>query len=606
MPAKESVFGLTVRKLLLATLMVCSSLAVGAEEILPLSEVQRGMTGYGLTVFEGTKAERFDVEIVGVLKNIGPDQSLILARVSSEIIDRSGVIAGMSGSPIYIDDRLIGALAYAWQFASEPIAGITPIEQMLTIDGQGKGTSRSPVPSFTASELINAIAEPTVENLRPLFDRMISSRVGPAGALPISIPLSMSGFHEGTLESLGGALRSYGFLPVPSGSTGGGTSNLDNATLSPGDAFAAVLAEGDFSLAATGTVTHVDGDRVYGFGHPFLDMGEIDFPMSSAEIVTILPSMASSFKLSNTGGVIGTLTEDRIYGVAGHLGRVPDLIPVEFHIDTPRGSKSFELRIVRNSTLFPLILAFTADSIVANAVRAAGERTLTLESVIHIKDRGEVRIHDGWAGGQARQAVPLYLAVVSNYLLSNEFRDLPIERVEVRIKHDDELRTARLIEANVVMPEDGELNPGDTLRIEALLQPYRGESFRKELEIQIPLGFTPGKAYLIMGSGNLMTRLDFTLVPPDPRSLDQVVNVIESLRPATELAARLYEPLEGRVSGGIYHPGLPPSVQMIARDDTSNSSVLPVRYHSTGVGSVQLDSIVDGALRIELDIRPQS
>ena len=590
-----------------ALLMVPAGVALGAgAPILPLSEIRKGMTGYGLTVFEGDRVERFDVEIVGVLEKIAPGQDLILARVSSEVTDRAGVIAGMSGSPIYVDGKIIGALAYSWQFSKEPIAGITPIEQMLRMEG-GVGGVSSATPVITSAELLELLADPTAERLLPYFERIsFPERSSAVGALPLAIPLALSGFESDTVRRFENELARGGFLPVPAGSVASGRTEGSAAPLKEGDAFAAVLAEGDFSLAATGTITYVDGDRVLGFGHPFLSMGAIDFPMARSEIVTILPNLAASFKLANTGPVVGSLTQDRAFGVVGYLGRKPDLVPVTIHLDSAQGPKTFRVNIVRNSTLFPLVLALTADSIVSIAEQASGERTVRLDSVIRFNGSGEIHLREGWAGIQARRAIPLYLAVVSNYLLSNEFMELPIEGVEIRLKHEDDLRIARVVEAGVRMPDDGELNPGDDLEIRVVLKPFRGEPFVETMVLRVPEGAKAGRAYLLVGSGTAANRIDFTLVPPDPRTLGQVVDVLERLLPSTELTARLYESADGRVSAGVYHPALPPTMQVIVQDDSSNKASMVVKFHPSSFTSSPLDYIVDGALKIDLDIRPRS
>ncbi len=193
---------------------------------MPLHEVKRGMTGYGLTVFEGREVERFDVEILGILENIAPDQSLILARVDSEVIRESGVIAGMSGSPIYIDGRVIGALAYSWTFSKAPIAGITPIEEMLGIEKHARAAvSTGPMVQTSAGDLFGTLASHDLEAMQTIFSAMMPKKSTFAGgAMPLTVPLSMSMFERGTIDRFGPYLEAANFLPVPAGSTGAGTS----------------------------------------------------------------------------------------------------------------------------------------------------------------------------------------------------------------------------------------------------------------------------------------------------------------------------------------------------------------------------------------------
>ncbi|MEO8036189.1 MAG: SpoIVB peptidase S55 domain-containing protein, partial [Acidobacteriota bacterium] len=342
----------TNRRIPLVFLTLLLAMTVGASaETMPLSQVKKGMKGYGLTVFEGSRIEKFDVEILGVLNNIGPSQDLILAKVDSAVVQRAGVIAGMSGSPIYIDGKVIGALAYSWQFAREPVAGITPIDEMLRIpSGAGIGVPQSPgatpvsagggslhvAPRMSAIEFLTAITNARTEDV---FDRMASGFAAQqsstmSGARPIATPLSLSSFSADTLARFGKYLDAMNFVAVPSGSTSSSTgATAAKGKFAPGDPIGAVLLNGDFTVAATGTVTHIEGDRIYAFGHPFLDMGEISFPMAQSEIVTVMPSLANSFKFANTGAIVGAFTQDRSVGIMGTVGTSADMIPVELKLE---------------------------------------------------------------------------------------------------------------------------------------------------------------------------------------------------------------------------------------------------------------------------------
>src|SRR5712691_1831112 len=384
-----------------------------AQATMPLCQIKTGMKGYGLTVFEGSKVEKFDVEIIGVLNRIGPGQDLILARVDSPVIRRAGVLAGMSGSPIYVDGKVIGALAYAWQFAKEPVAGITPIDEMLRIAQAGGAATVLPAaaPRMTGSEFLQTIANGKSESF---FEKMIgdlaAKQVSTLGAAKrIALPISLSSFAPETVARFGHYLDDMGFVAVPSGASSPSQTTVSAGAkqFSPGDPIGAVLLNGDFSVAATGTVTHIEGDRVYAFGHPFLDMGEVSFPMAKSEIVSVMPSLASSFKFANTGEIVGAFEQDRSVGIMGTIGNKADMIPIDLTVEGAGPPQNYHVNIVRHSLLSPLILAMAADSVVANAQRAAGERTVLLDSEIKLKGFQEpIHLRDGWAGAQARQAIP--------------------------------------------------------------------------------------------------------------------------------------------------------------------------------------------------------
>lgn len=590
---------------------------------MPLSQVKKGMKGYGVTVFEGKTLEKFDVEILGVLNNMGPSQDLILARIDSPVVKRAGVIAGMSGSPVYIDGKVIGALAYSWQFAKEPVAGITPIEEMLRIPGgagravpgavpaSAGGAAMRVTPRMNASDFLSAVVNAKTVDV---FEKMAAAygaqqqASSMSGARPIATPLSLSSFAPETVSKFGRYLDQMNFVAVPSGSAS--SSATPSATskkplFSPGDPIGAVLLNGDFNVAATGTVTHIDGDRIYAFGHPFLDMGEVSLPMAQSEIITVMPSLASSFKFANTGAVVGAFTQDRSVGIMGNVGARAEMIPVALTLEGTGLNKTYNVNVVRHSELSPLILAMAVDSVIANAQRAAGERTVVLDAEIRLRGAAPIHLREGWAGAQARSAIPAYLAVVSSYLMSNEFRDATVEGVTVHLRHDDLLKTAKVLEASVIPPASGRITPGDSVKVRATLKPYRGPSFVEEFDVRIPDSQPPGSAYLLVGSGTLLNQIDFMLVPPDPRTLEQVVGVLERLRPSTDLTLGLYSSTDGAVTSGIYLPNLPPSMRAIVNADTSNGAQAPVKYHAAVHEARPLGYIVDGSVKIDLDIKPQ-
>ena len=587
--------------------------ALGAfAETMPIEQVKKGMKGYGLTVFEGKKVEKFDVEILGVLHNVGPDQNLILARVDSPVVRRAGVIAGMSGSPIYVDGKVIGALAYSWQFAKEPVAGITPIDEMLKIARSGGSAAVLPaaMPRMTGAEFLRTLSSGKAEEgFAKMLDGLSQrQRASVGGAMRISVPLSLSSFSSETVTRFSPWLESMGFMAVPSGTTAAGqtASTVSPAKpFAPGDPVGAVLLSGDFNVAATGTVTHIDGDRVYAFGHPFLDMGEISFPMAEAEIVDVLPNLASSFKFSNGGRIVGALKQDRAAGIMGIVGEHSPMIPVSLTVDGSGIHKIYNVNVARHPQLSPLMLAMAADSVIANVQRAAGERTIVLESEIKLKGMDAIRLREGWAGQQARAAIPAYMALITGYLVSNEFQPAEIESVKVRIRHDDDLRYARLLEASLVPPPAGRIEPGDKVQVRAVLKPFRGETFVETFDVTIPADQPVGSAYLLVGSGSVANAVDFALVPPDPRNLEQVVNVLHRLRPSTDLTVGLYSPSDGAVAAGVYLPQLPPSMRAVVSGDTSNAAQAPVKYHSAARQARSLEYVVDGVLKIDIDVRPQ-
>lgn len=594
---------------ILAVFLLSVSSLSAETALMPLSEVKKGMRGHGLTVFEGDRIEKFEVEILGVLRNVSPGQNLILARVDSEPVKTTGIIAGMSGSPVMIDGRVIGALAYAWQFSKDSIAGITPIDDMLALEQRGTQMSGGSIGvPMSSKEVLQALA--TRQHVA-LFDRMLKEAVPQrmsaiSGATQISIPLSMGSFDASTVSRFGGFFEASGFLAAPSGQSNSKTSTDAASPFVPGDAVAAVLVEGDFSMAATGTVTHVSGKSVLGFGHPFLDMGAIDFPMAKAEVVAVLPNLARSFKFSNTGEVVGALTQDRAAGILGSVGATASMIPVELSIDGEGNDESYRFRVADHAQLMPVLLAMAVDTVIAGRERAQGERSVVMEADIALSSREPLRLREAWSGSDVRQAIPAYLGLVTNYLLSNEFRKTEIEAVKIRLRHDDSLRIAKVIDASVIDPAPNGYRPGDKVRVSARLKPFRGEVFSEILELTIPQSQKAGQTHLLLGGGGAFNQIDFMMSPPDPRSFEQVISTIERLRPSRELNAALFAQSDGVVAAGVLHPDLPPSMQAVVSNDSSNSTSYAVKYKALDRASKPLDYVVDGIVRIDLPIRSRS
>ena len=329
--------------------------AAGQIAIFPLREVRAGQHAIGKTVFQGNKIEEFQVEILGILENVGPRQNVILARLSGGPLAETGVMQGMSGSPVYINGRLVGAVALAFNFAKEPIAGIRPIEEMLAVNGTAASRT-APEPRAVRREVpMSAI---------PLSAAPLSASLGgienPAGSLvEIATPVSFSGFTSGTLERFAPELKKLGMEPRQGISSGGPLPpKLGNpAQLRPGDMISVDLLSGDLTIGAEGTVTAVDGKRIYAFGHRFMSVGETELPFARAEVLALLPNLAASFKISTAREWMGTITQDRSTSIYGELGRKAETVPVAITVkDGRRAPLAYHMQLVNDRVLSPFIL----------------------------------------------------------------------------------------------------------------------------------------------------------------------------------------------------------------------------------------------------------
>ncbi len=373
--------------------LLCGLLAAAAlsaqPQFFPLKDIRPGLRGVGKTVFSGTRVEEFQVEILGVLENIGPKQSLILARLSGGPLAETGVLQGMSGSPVYIDGRLVGAVAMAFAFSKEPIAGIRPIEEMLQAGGEPQKRAhrlRTPADWQPGAEL------PPRQDVLAGGQRMVD----------IATPVSFGGFTRRTIEHFAPQLQKLGLEPLE-GMSGGG--RLDTALgkpsqLQPGSMISVQLLAGDMSIAADGTVTYIDGDRLYAFGHRFLSAGATDLPFARSEVLTLLPNLSSSFKISAPREWMGTITDDRSTAVMGRLGRRSSLVPVSISV-TEHGGRAYayQFQMVKDPVLSPFLLSMATFSALDATERTTGEASFAVSGTVEFENGlPPVKLNNMYAG----------------------------------------------------------------------------------------------------------------------------------------------------------------------------------------------------------------
>jgi SpoIVB peptidase S55 len=580
-----------------------------ATDIFPVRELAAGMRGYTLSdLGDGAGVQRFDVEIVGVLGSYAPKQDLILARIHSAAIEKTGIIAGMSGSPVYVDEKLVGALAYGWPFSREPICGITPIQNMLDIR---KAPPSAPVPiGGAATRAAQFTAEFRDRDFAGVLDDLLAplkQSPAAAGLSVLPLPVSFSGnlAPGGLFDRMAGAA---GWLAAPSGASvssaasasTAGSSELDR--LEPGSAVAAVLLSGDMVLSATGTVTWVDGNSILAFGHPFLSMGPVDMPMARAEVLTVLPSLYRSFKFSSTGARLGSVSQDRSTGILGSFGKPPTMVPVTIKMtseDVP--TQTFQFEVVHNAMLTPILLALATDSVLTTLEKRAGERTIVWKSAIETDDR-EVRWDSVFTGLTAREEAVGSLALLTNYLMANEFHDLSVKGVEIEIVHSDRLQSARIVH---VEAQKERVRPGDSVPVWIDLEDFRGGPRRVVMTARVPEDAPPGPLTVFVGDGNAATAYDLSLYPPDPHSLDQVLDFLSRMRPPNTLNLLAYRSAPGAVVNGEVLAALPPTRAALLRDRGPGDGSPDLGYLRLQAESIEQPVPLTGSARLHLEVLPR-
>src|SRR5438270_6589907 len=440
---------------------------------IPLNEIHAGMRGYALTVFEGVKPESMDVEVLGVLHNVnGPKGDIILVRLHGAKAEYTGVVAGMSGSPVYLNGKLAGALAFRiGEFSKEPIAGVTPIADMLEINALDK----SPAEEAAASK--PGIANTVGKTAAPGDSTSLPGSTSDYASYlkPIDTPLVFNGFSEDTVKRFAGQFASAGVVPVMGA---GSVSDIKQpAPLEPGSAVSAILVSGDMDIAATCTVTYVDPQRLLACGHPLLQFGMVDIPMTKAQVLATLPSPLNAFKIVNTTEPVGAFVQDRHTGIMGLFDKQPDMIPVTLTIHgggpTP---KEFHYEVLNNAKLSPVAMMATVFNALRGINEYGEEITYRMNGNISVQGYPEVMLQNMFAPGDSGQPAAA-LAALSLGDRFGKIYDNPYDVPEIRgVKLDFDLvkerRWARLETARTDLTE---ARPGDEIVVETVLRPYRGE-----------------------------------------------------------------------------------------------------------------------------------
>jgi len=532
-------------------MLLATTVAVAARaETIPaigLDEIQPGMKGYGESVFSGERIERFDVEVLGVLRDISPGTSYLLARLSGHDLETSGVIAGMSGSPVWIDGKLAGAVAFSWPFAHEAVAGITPIAAMRAIETSVPWGKAPGSPLVSWSDIVGRKLP------EDLLARAAERLVAPAGlgARP-AVEWGFRGLDEGGLERLG---KSFPALALAAS----GTSEASAPSLQPGSSVSAVFIDGDFRLAATGTVTDRDGDAILAFGHPIAELGEISLPMASADVVTVLSSSLTSFKLANTGPIVGAFERDHASGTYGRLGVVPHTVPLEVTVSMPT-ERSYSMRLARVPDLLPVLAAVGSESALEAATATGGVQALDVDLEADLGRSGSLHLKQSFDGlGSASKATQFLLSIV-DFLEHNDLGAADLEGLRVRFVPYDAPRAADLV---AVHAPASEVHPGDRVELTADLRSYRGGVDRRTLAITIPPDLSAGRYSVLVGDGASLDAVRFALEPPDPLTLDQALDLLRSLGSARQLGWVGVAPGDGVAAEGGALPRLPPSVRSI-------------------------------------------
>jgi hypothetical protein len=554
--------------------------------VFPLSEVRPGLKGTARTVFSGSDTQEFNVEILGVLPGFpGPRQSAIIAKLSGSNVEKTGVFAGMSGSPVYIDGKIVGAIAFSFPFSKEPIAGITPIKQMIDIFNQGadeKARPKEPRPvsfaQLAGTDWKPNLPKPAVSSVSLLAPVSAGSPLLPLigqQMTPIATPLVFSGISQESLSTFAPQLIASGLLPVSG--VGGSASitplaEVNGNTFPAGSSISVQLVRGDYSLAAAGTVTMRDGDRIYAFGHPFLSLGASDMPMSESSVVTVIANMNNSFKLAVPGQMVGAISQDRATGIFGLLRRAPKMIPVKVNLHTSRDrTETYSYEVVSDSFLTPILLNITVFNTITSSERVLGESTITMTGEIRVKGQEPIQIDRRFSANNSPVQAAGSIAAPVGSLLNSGFDDVQLDGITLDIS-SSETKYAGTLER--ITLDRTEVRRGEKVEVQAYVRTESGKQFVQRIPVQIPEDAALGQLLVFVGDGGALQEGSPAKVFV-PQDLSQLVRAINTVKKSDRLYVKLFRITPGAVIGTSELPSLPPSMVATLNSDRTSGGYTP-------------------------------
>jgi hypothetical protein len=592
-----------------------------------VSEVRAGMTGYGESVFSGTSTQRFDVEVVSVLRNFNPKDDVVLIRCHGQNLEHTGAIAGMSGSPIYLKDdqghyRMLGAFAYGWPLAKDPIAGVQPIQYMLDLPDIAPGAATQPTETHSSSSNLTAdgshrtihwslsdcIPLPGFKTLPrgyPLIEQnYIASQA--TQLQPLATPLMTAGISADALQRFAPLFRACGLTALQAGGAAANFGGVDPTTqpveMKAGSVLVAPLVTGDVDMSAVGTVTEVVGDRIFGFGHPFNNEGPIDLPFGAGEVNAIVAELQQSFKLGSLTRMMGTLTADQSVGVSGHIGQIPAMIPMDIHINYTDGSldQRYHFNCVRHLKFTPMLSVAAIGAALTGSRDLPPEHTLDFDLHIDFANGRSLRLADKMVDDNP---AAFFLEVSAPVLAAsqNPFEQVLPTKISGDIHVRPESREAAILSVNIPKLT---YKPGETVKAYVQYRPYRSGEATLPLEFQLPRDLPDG-AYPMVVSGWERFLADEQAAKPfrfNANNLNEVFDVMSDYLALRHDAVyvRLVRQADGVALGRSALPRLPSCIRQVMLDDGRSDTTA---YTSSVTRTFSSEYVIDGAADFSINIQ---
>jgi len=566
-------------------------------KIMKVDDVRPGMKGVGYTVFQGTKPEPMGVEVLGVLRNLnGPKSDVVLVKLVGEKPEFTGVVAGMSGSPVYIDGKLLGAIAYRiGQFSKEPIAGVTPIEQMLEINEFDQSIPQGGAAAVARVTGASRTSTPGKDDSNPIqsYAQYLT---------PIDAPFVFNGFNEAAIKQFAPALSAVGITPVMG--VGSASKDKQPEPLVPGSAVSAIMVRGDMDVAATCTVTYMDKDHLLACGHPLMQFGMVDMPMTKANVVATLSSPLNAFKIINTTESVGAFVQDRHTGILGRFDRDPKMIPVTLSIHGPSGPREYHYEVLNNPKLTPVMMMTTVYNALMGMNQYGEETTYRMNGRIHVNGFSDVRMTNMFSPVDANPtayAVAMSLGDHFGRIYDNPFEAPTVSGVNLEFDLEPERRAAVLESARTDVTE---ARPGDEITIEAVLRPYRGDRIVRRIPVRVPTSAPKGSLRILVSDAETLDRARRS-TPAMGRRMDlhSTIEVLNKEHLNDHLYVSLLEANPQATVEDKVMPAVPLSVMNVMEGMRATQEMVVFNESAVNEASTPVGYVVSGAQIISVSIK---
>jgi hypothetical protein len=569
---------------------------LGPTQIMKVDDVRPGMKGVGYTVFEGTQPESMGVQVLGVLRNLnGPKSDVVLVKLLGDKAQFTGVVAGMSGSPVYIDGKLLGAIAYRiGQFSKDPIAGVTPIEQMLEINEFDQSVPQTGAASVARVASASKTGTPGAEdNPMQSYAQYLQ---------PIDAPFVFNGFSEAALKQFAPTLSAAGITPVMG--VGSASKEKQPEPLVPGSAVSAILVRGDMDVAATCTVTYMDKDHLLACGHPLMQYGMVDMPMTKANVVATLASPLNAFKIINTTEAVGAFVQDRHTGILGRFDREPKMIPVTLSIHGPSGPREYHYEVLNNAKLTPVMMMTTVYNALMGMNQYGEETTYRMNGRIHVNGFPDVRMTNMFSPVDATPtayAVAMALGDHFGRIYDNPFEAPTVGGVTLEFDLERERRAAVLESARTDVTE---ARPGDEITIEAVLRPYRGDRIVRRIPVRVPTSAPKGSLRILVSDAETLDRSRHSTPAMGQRlDLNSTIEVLNKEHLNDHLYVSLLEANPQATVEDKVMPAVPLSVMNVMEGMRATQEMVVFNESAVNEASTPVGYVVSGAQIISVSIK---